>query len=316
VKAFALTSADKPAGLIDLAVPDLAENGIRIRVRAAGVNGFDLFQAGGHLVPMMEHIFPATVGRDFAGVVDAVGSDWSDVQVGDEVFGFVSAMPPLHDGSFVEVFTATSGLELAPKPDGLSFATAASIPLAGATALAAVEAIDAGPGDVVLIVGATGGVGSIAVQLATQRGATVIATAKPGPDEDFVRSLGASETVDYSNGEVAATIHARHPDGVSALIDTVDRGEEFSRMATLVRDGGRVATTLSTADVEALAARGVRATNVRGMPTSENLSWLADQVAEGKLRIEIQGTYPLADVETAFAAFIAGTRGKLVLSVG
>jgi NADPH:quinone reductase-like Zn-dependent oxidoreductase len=315
MKAFALTSPDQPASLVDLPLPDLAEDGVRVRVRAASVNGFDVFQANGYLVAMMEHAFPTVIGRDFAGVVEAVGPGRSDVEVGDEVLGFVTAMPPLHDGTYAEVVSGASGLVLARKPDRLSFETAAAIPLVGATALDAVDAIDVGPGDTVLVAGATGGVGSIAVQLAAHRGATVIATARAGDEETFVRALGASATVDYSIGDVAEAIRALYPEGVTALIDTVNRGEAFAPMAALVRDGGRIATTLGTADVEALAARDVRATNLMGAPTPEKLSSLAEQVADGTLRVEIQQTYPLADAAGAFAAFMAGTRGKLVVIV-
>jgi NADPH2:quinone reductase len=316
VKAFALTRPDQPATLVDLPVPDLAADGVRVRVRAASVNGFDVFQANGYLVAMMEHVFPTVIGRDFAGIVEAVGSARTDVAVGDEVLGFVTSMPPLHDGTYAEVIAGASGLVLAHKLAGLSFETAAAIPLAGVTALDAVDAIDIGPGDTVVVAGATGGVGSIAVQLAAQRGATVVATARPGDEDTFVRALGASATVDYSTGGVAEAIRALYPDGVTALIDTVNRGEAFAPMAALVRSGGRVATTQVTADVEALAARNVRATNVMGGPTPEKLSSLAERVAEGTLRVEIQATYPLADAADAFAAFTAGTRGQLVVTVG
>jgi len=316
MKAFALTSPDQPASLIDLPVPDLAEDGVRVRVRASSVNGFDTFQANGYLAAMMEHVFPTVIGRDFAGVVEAVGPGRSDVKVGDEVLGFVTAMPPLHDGTYAEFVVGASGLVLVRKPAGLSFEAAAAIPLAGATALDAVDAIDVGPGDTVVVAGATGGVGSIAVQLAAQRGATVIATARAGDDAAFVHALGASVIVDYSTGDVAAVIRELYPDGVTALIDTVNRGEAFAPMAALVRDGGRIATTLGTADVEALAAREVHATNVVGAPTPEKLSSLAEQVAAGSLRVQIQQTYPLADAPLAFAAFMSGTRGKLVLTVG
>ena len=315
MKAFALTSIDEPASLIDLPLPELAEDGVRVRVRAASVNGFDVFQANGYLFSVMEHAFPTVIGRDFAGVVDAVGSSRTDVVVGDDVLGFVTAMPPLHDGTYAEMIAGASGLVLARKPAGLSFETAAAIPLVGATALDAVDAIDVGPGDTVVVAGATGGVGSIAVQLAAQRGATVIATARAGDEEAFVRALGASAAVDYSTGDVAEAIRAYYPEGVTALIDTVNRGEAFAPMAALVRDGGRIATTLGTADVEALAARDVRAANLMGAPTPEKLSSLAEQVADGTLRVEIQQTYPLADAARAFAAFMAGTRGKLVVIV-
>ena len=86
-------------------------------------------------------------------------------------------------------------------------------------------------------------------------------------------------------------------------------------MAALVRDGGHVATTLGAADVDALAERGVTATNVRGMPTLENLAWLADEVAAGRLRVVIQQTFPFADIGAALEAFQAGTQGKLVVEI-
>jgi NADPH:quinone reductase len=315
MKAFALISPDQPATIVDLPQPELARDAIGIRVRAASVNGFDVFQAGGQLLGMMEHALPTVVGRDFAGVVEAVGSERSDLAVGDEVLGFIPSAPPLHDGTYADV-VSSSNLVLARKPAGLSFEVAAAIPLAGATALDAVNAVDPGPGDLLVIAGATGGVGSFAVQLAAQRGATVIATARPGEEEAFVRGLGASDTIDYSAGDVAGAIRAKYPDGVTALIDAVNRGDAFAPMAALVRDGGRIATTLGTADVDALAGRAVRATNLMGTPTPEKLSQLAEAAASGSLRVEVQQTYPLEQANQALQAFSAGTLGKLVLVTG
>ena len=316
MKAFALTSPDQPASLVDLPEPDLHADGVRVRVRAASVNGFDVFQASGYLVSMMEHVFPTVIGRDFAGVVESVGSERGDVAVGDAVLGFVTSAPPLHDGTYAEVVAGAGKLVLARKPDGISFETAAAIPLAGATAHDAVEAVEVGQGDVVVVAGATGGVGSIAVQLAVQRGATVVATARSGDEDTFVRGLGASETLDYAAGDVGAAIRARYPDGIAALIDGVNRDEAFRQLAELVRAGGRIATTLGAADVEGLAARDVRATNIMGTPTPDKLRHLAEQVAAGTLRIEIQQTFALADAAQALAVFSAGTRGKLVLTIG
>jgi len=314
VKAFALTSADHPAELVDLPDPEPAADRLVVRIVAASVNGFDLFQASGRLIAMMPHEFPAVVGRDFAGVVEAVGSEWSDVEVGDEVLGHVPSLPPLRSGSFAERVGAAS-LVIAGKPPEVSFETAAAIPLAGSTALASVDAIVIQPGDVVLIVGATGGVGAIAVQLAAQRGARVIATARPGDEASLVTALGAAETIDYGAGDLVAQVRDRYPDGVAGLIDLVNRGEDFAAVAALVRDGGRAATTLSAADADALAARGVTGTNVRGMPTPEVLASLADEVAAGRLRVEIQASFPLTEVDAAIRAFSEGTRGKIVLTV-
>ncbi len=312
MKAFALTAPDQPAALTDLPEPELAPDAVRIRVRAASVNGFDVYQASGALMGMMEHALPTVVGRDFAGVVDALGSERTDVAAGDEVLGFIPSTPPLRDGTYADEI-ATSNIVLARKPAGLSFETAAAIPLASATALDAVEAVDIGSGDVVLIAGATGGVGSFAVQLAVQRGATVIATARPGDEEAFVRSLGASDTIDYSDGDIAGAVRAKYPDGVTALIDVVNREEAFTAVAALVRDGGRIASTLGAADAEALAQRNIRATNTMGSPTPEKLTTLAEAVAAGSLRVEVQGTFPLARSQEALQAFGSGTLGKLVV---
>jgi len=314
MKAFALTAPGQPAALTDLPNPKLGPDAVRISVRAASVNGFDVYQASGFLMGMMEHDLPTVVGRDFAGVVEAVGSERTDVSVGDDVLGFIPSTPPLRDGTYADQIV-TSNLVLVPKPATLSFETAAAIPLAGATALDAVEAIEIAPGDVVLIAGATGGVGAFAVQLAAQRGATVVATARPGEEEDFVRGLGASDTVDYSAGDVPGIVRARYPDGVSALIDMVNRDEAFPPMAALVRDGGRIATTLGAADVDSLAGRGVRATNIMAGPTPEKLTLLAEAAAAGTLRVDVH-TFPLASADEALRAFGIGTLGKLVLVAG
>ncbi|MGH2384701.1 MAG: NADP-dependent oxidoreductase [Candidatus Limnocylindria bacterium] len=315
MKAFALTAPDQPAAFADLPDPELAADAVRILVRAASVNGFDVYQASGGLLGMMEHAMPTVIGRDFAGVVEAAGSARSDVGAGDKVLGFIPSAPPLHDGSYADRIT-TSNVVLARKPARLSFESAAAIPLAGATALDAVDAIDPQAEDVVLVVGATGGVGSFAVQFAAQRGATVIATARPGEEDAFVRALGASDTVDWSSGDLAGIVQARRPDGVSALIDTVNRGDAFGEVAALVRDGGRVATTLGTADVEALAARNVRATNIFGTPTADKLATLAEAAAAGSLRVAVQHTFPLEEADQALQVFADGTIGKLVLVTG
>jgi NADPH:quinone reductase-like Zn-dependent oxidoreductase len=311
MKTFALVTENQPAVLTELPQPT---GSMRIRVRAASVNGFDVYQASGGLMGMMPHQLPTIIGRDFAGTVESVGPAPGDYAVGEEVLGFIPAAPPLHDGTWAEIISG-EGAILARVPAGLSLEVAAAIPLAGAAALDAVEAVEVSSGDVVVVAGATGGVGSIAVQLASQRGARVIATAKPGEQEQFVRALGASEAVDYSSGDPSEAIRALTPEGVTALIDTVNRDAAFASMVDLLSKGGRVATTLGVVDVDALAARGVRGTNVMGAPTAEKLATLAEQVAAGTLRVSIQQTFPLEQAGDAIRAFAAGTLGKLVLTV-
>jgi NADPH2:quinone reductase len=316
MKAFALTTPGTPAALTDVPDPDLTPDGALVHVRAASVNGFDAYQASGGLMGMMPHDLPTVIGRDLAGVVEAVGTRRTDVSVGDEVLGFVKSTPPLHSGTWAELVAGDVNLILARKPDGLSWESAAAIPLAASTGFDSVTAIEPAAGDTILILGATGGVGGFAVQFAARLGAHVIASAKAGEDDAFVRSLGADETVDYTDPDVEATIRRLVPDGLDGLIDTVSRGEAFAPMAALVRDGGRIATTLGAADVPALAERGIRATNVAGTPTPEKLADLAAQAASGTLQVPIQQSFALADARAAIAAFAAGTRGKIVLTIG
>jgi NADPH:quinone reductase-like Zn-dependent oxidoreductase len=315
MKAFALTVAEQPAALTDLPDPEIARDEALVSVRAASVNGFDVYQASGGLMAMMPHQLPTVIGRDLAGVVVAVGPDRTDVTVGEEVLGFVTSTPPLHRGTWAELVAGGPDLVLARKPADLSWEAAAAIPLAASTALDAVDAVDPKPGDTLLVMGATGGVGAFAVQLAVQRGARVIATAIPGEDDAFVRSLGAAETIDWRPAGLGDSVRRLAPDGVAGLIDMVSRGEAFMALAGLVRRGGRASTTLGAADVPALAERGVTATNVMGSPTSEKLASLAEQAAAGTLQLPIQQTFSLADAPSAIEAFSAGTRGKLVLAI-
>lgn len=313
MKAYAINSADQPAAVVTLPRPEVGPRDVLVAIRAASVNGFDVYQASGGLIGMMEHRLPTVIGRDFAGVVEAVGTEVTDFAAGDEVFGFVPSAPPLEHGSYAESIAA-SDLVLARKPAGLDFHEAAALPLAGSAALDVLDAVDVTDGDTLLIVGATGGVGSLATQLASRRGATVIATARP-EEEGFVRELGASQTIDYTAGSVADAVRGLYPDGVTALIDAVNQRDALTELASVVRSGGRVATLLGAADVEQLASRGLTAINVNAAPTADKLQRLADLVASGGLRVIIQGVYSIDQADEALAAFRQGTRGKLIVRI-
>jgi NADPH:quinone reductase-like Zn-dependent oxidoreductase len=314
MKAFALGSSDRPATIIDIPKPEIGAADALIAVKAASVNGFDAFQATGAMTGMMEHVFPTVIGRDFAGIVEAVGPGFGSFAVGDEVFGFVPAPPPLKVGTFAEYLAAGQSVVLARKPAGLSFVQAAGIPLAGAAALDLLEAIDAHGGDIVLVVGATGGVGNLVVQIAASRHLKVIATALPDQAE-FMRGLGATETVDYSEGSIVDAVRALYPDGVNALIDLINRKDSLPELTTLVRDGGHVASLMNAVDMEQLAARKVAGINVAASPTDEKLQLLAEMAGAGTLRITIQATYPVDRADDALKAFQSGTLGKVVLTI-
>lgn len=314
MQAFALQSPDKPAGIVELDVPEIPVDGIRVAVRAASVNGFDVYEASGALIQVMEHAFPTTIGRDFSGVVDGVGAATVGFAAGDEVIGFIPSIPPLHSGSFATAVAGGPELVLARKPTELSWETAAALPLAGSAALDLLDVVNGQAGEALLVVGATGGVGSFIVQLAAARGMRVIATAKPD-EVAFVTALGAAEVVDYTTGPVADQILDRYPDGVAALIDLVDRGGSLAAVTATVRSGGRVASLLGAVDVDALTARGVFGQNVAATPTPEKLARLAEMAATDAIRVPIHATVPLTEAGDALAAFEAGTVGKLVIKV-
>src|SRR5918994_1807949 len=207
-----------PVALIDLPTPKVGADEVLIRVRAAGVNPFDWKVADGELRDEMEHRFPLILGFDAAGVVERVGANVTELAEGDEVYGYLFK-PVMGEGAYAE-HVGTPAAIVAKKPESVGFAEAAALPTPGLTAMDLVDAVNPKECDTVLIVGATGGVGSYAVQLATQRGARVIATAR-GANEAFVRELGAVETIDHTKEEIVGSVLVAHPDGIEPIVDVV-----------------------------------------------------------------------------------------------
>ena len=181
MRAFTLDSFDSPPGLReDLPTPEVGPGQLLVRVRASSVNPVDAFIAGGVLKGMVEHEFPVVLGRDYAGVVEQAGLAVTGYAVGDEVFGFLPhAGPEVHDGTWAELILVSQDRSVARRPASADPAAAGAAPLAAITAPAAYDALDLGKGATVLVVGASGGVGSFAVQLAAAAGATVLAPGCP-----------------------------------------------------------------------------------------------------------------------------------------
>ena len=313
MKAFALAGFDSAAEVRNVPVPEVGPGEVRVRVRAASINGFDAFVASGMAKGMMEHRFPVIVGKDFAGVVDAVGSGVTRFAPGDEVVGITPSEEVLGRGTFAEYVVVPAEGDLQRKPASLDFERGAALGLAALAALVSVDVTEPSEGDVVLVVGATGGVGSYAVQLASRRGATVIATGLP-EDEASLRALGASETVDFTK-DVVAAVRERYPDGVDALMDLVNRdGESLAAIAELVKEGGRIATTMGAADVDAFGSRGVTATNVYAQADPEGFGRIVQSAERGDLTVPVSQTFPLDEAGRGLELFQTGhTRGKYVV---
>lgn len=152
------------------------------------------------------------------------------------------------------------------------------------------------------------------MQLAPQRGLTVIATARPDADA-FVRELGAADTIDYSASSIADVVRSRYPEGIAALIDVVDKKDALTDLASVVRRGGHVASTLGAADLEQLAALGVTGHNVSAAPTADKLRLLGELASSGALRVPIQGIFSIDQAGEALQGFQQGTRGKLIVRI-
>jgi NADPH:quinone reductase-like Zn-dependent oxidoreductase len=310
MRAFVLSDFERQSTLAEIPTPEPGPGQVLVRVRAASVNGIDLSIASGRLQGMLDYDFPIVLGKDFAGTVEAVGPGVTGFAVGDRVFGVVSDPSPLSSRSFAEYLAVPAGPNLTRIPDGVDFAAAGVLGLAGTAALQAVDAIAPAAGETVLVSGATGGVGAYAVQLVAARGATVIATARPGEDAAFVRDLGASHTVDYT-GDVAAQVGAIRPNGVDAVLHFAGDG---AQLGALLVPGGRLASTLIMSP-EQLPLPNVRVAPVFACADADTIDRLATEVAAGRLQTPIQRTYRLDEVGQALAGFAAGTHGNLAIAI-
>ena len=292
----------------DVPEPAPGDNELLVRVATSSVNPVDNAIAAGMLAGMgLEHEYPVILGRDYAGVVERAGAAVSGYQPGDQVFGFLlHADPTVHKGAWAELVTVGEELSIAQVPEGVDLATAGAAPLAGIAAMALIDALDLSEGDNVLVVGASGGVGSLAVQLAGRAGARVVAPAL-GEDVTFLGELGVHEVVPR-DGDIAELVRARYPDGVDAVIDLVNYAPGTYDAA--LKDGGHVASPTGA------AGEGPGRANVMASPTNENLERLGALLADGSLHIPVQATYELERAPEALAALPAEhTQGKLVIQV-
>ena len=282
----------------DIEVPQPGPCQVRVRVKAAGVNALDGKIRSGALEAMYPTTFPAVPGGELAGVVDALGEGVSDVQVGDGVLGWSDT------GSYAEYALATN---VAPKPAGLEWQDAAALPVASETAERVLNLLGVAAGETVLMHGASGGVGTLAVQLATARGARVIATAGPS-NQDYLTSLGATATV-YGEGLVER-VRALAPDGVDAVFDLAGKGALEDSIT--LRGGTERIVTIADFGAPQL---GITFTRGRAEAPAARLTALAQDAATGKLVTTVTA-YPLAQAATAQQVSDTGhVRGKLVITV-
>lgn len=302
---------DQPI-ISDLPTPGIAADTVLVRVKAAGLNALDNAVAAGALAEMIPHEYPLVLGRDAAGVVEAVGEGVDNLSVGDHVVGHLPVSPVLREGALAE-FALLPAATVTVIPEGIHFTTAAALPLAGAAAHAAVEAVEAAQGETVLVNGATGGVGGYVVQLLADQAVTVVAT---GTADDVKRltARGATHVVDYSTGDVAEQVKELIPGGVDALVELVAYDASASPLAA-VKQGGRVASSTGQPDAEALKTAGLQGTTIMANPASEVIGSLLTACTKNRLTVDVTTTLPLEEALDGLHTIAAGTaRGKIVVT--
>ncbi len=311
MKTIAISSFNAPPTLRDdLAAPTAGAGEVLVRVHATSVNPVDRAIATGMFEAMFEHSFPIVLGRDYAGVVEEVGSGVTRYAPGDEVYGFLPpANPTVHSGSWAELVVVPEDAFVASRPAGIELAAAGAAPLAGVTALLSLDALELSEGDTLVVVGAGGGVGSFAVQLAARAGVTVLGTGLP-EDVDYLKDLGVATRLDR-DADVAAAVLERHPEGADGLLDLVSYTPEgFAANAAALRSGGRGVSPLM------VAGDGPGRTNIVAQATPENLGRLGELLTAGELRVTIGRSYPFADAGAALADLSTTHKhGKLAIEV-
>jgi NADPH2:quinone reductase len=267
--------------VVEVTTPVAGPGQVLLKLAAASMNPMDCKLAAGKWRPAPV-TFPMVLGVDGAGLVEAVGEGTTRFAPGDKVFGQLFIPPIGAFGTYAEYVAVTADAPLAFVPDGLDLMVAATAPTAGGAGLGLIEQVEPLDDQVVLIVGAGGGVGTFATQFAVRAGGSVSVTIN-AESVDRMRSYGVAHTIIRSSETVVEAILRTYPEGVDVLIDLVNDATAFSALARLVRPGGIAITTQYDADVEALRSSGIRGVNFALRETSELLQRVADALTTGRV---------------------------------
>jgi NADPH:quinone reductase-like Zn-dependent oxidoreductase len=308
MKAVCIYAYGGPDALVyeDAPCPHPGDGEVLVRVYAAGVNPVDWKIREGQLKEMLHHTLPLVLGWDVSGVVETLGAGTVRLKVGDEVF----SRPDIsRDGAYAE-FIVIRESEVALKPKSIDHIHAAALPLAGLTAWQTLfTAGGLAAGQRVLIHGAAGGVGSLAVQLAKWKGAHVIGTAS-GSNHDFLRQLGVDQPVDYQTVRFEDAVEP-----VDLVLDTLG-GDVQERSWKVLKPGGILVSIVSPPSKDAAATHGARQAFVFTDPNSGQLAEISKLADAEKLKAIVETVLPLSDATRGQQLSERGhTRGKIVLRV-
>ena len=296
--------------VMELPNPTPATGEVLVRLTAGGMNPFDWKIANGTLKGR-PHVFPLILGVDGAGIVEAVGEGVKRFRVGDRIFGSF-LHDPVGTGTYTEYAPVPERNAVSTVPDNLSDRDAAALPTAGITAIEALSQLEPRKGGTLLVVGASGGIGSIVVPLAHRRGARVIAVARAASAKRLL-ALGASEVVDPSLPEWHDQVRALAPEGVNAALDLMNNAAGFGPTAALVRPGGRAGSTIGAASGDP-APPGVQMLNINLEPSVALLDQLTNEVLDSGFKISAERTIGLEEAPDVLAEIRAGrAAGKTVI---
>lgn len=285
-------------GIVDLPDPHPGPGQVRIRVYAAGISATDPKLRSGAL-QFSTVVFPQRTGRDVAGIVDQIGEGVTDVAVGDRIFGIAD------DGAAAELALLTVRALL---PTSLGFVDAAALPVALETATRSLDQLNVDAGKSLLINGAAGGIGSVAVQLAVARGARVIGTASPG-NQNYLRLLGA-EPVIYGEG-LAERVRALSPNGVDRALNVAG-----GALPVLIDLAGGPTNVVELADMVEAEKHNVLFSNGFHGHAFHALHSIGALVEQGRFWLPVERTFPLSQIAEAHRTSESGhVRGRLVVVV-
>ena len=290
--------------LEDVPRPEPKENQALVRVIAAGVNPVDALIREGTYAKFFGTTLPLIPGYDIAGIVEKTGAKIRKLKVGDPVYGYV-----LWGGGYAEYDVATEG-EVSAKPKSLTYVESAAVPLVALTAWQALlDTAKLGPGQTVLIHGGSGGVGSMAIQIAKARGAKVIATAST-PNQELLKELGADVTIDYTKTKFEEVAK-----NVDVVLDSVGK-DTLARSYGVVKKGGFIASLVAKPDQAELDKHGIRGAPISVKPNANELAEITKLIERKKLKPVVSEVLPLTEaVKAQEQAATHHTRGKIVLKI-
>ncbi|MBC9933288.1 NADP-dependent oxidoreductase [Chitinophaga qingshengii] len=314
MKAIAVSEFKGIPTLMDLPKPAIRPGAVLIKVQAAGINPFDWKMIDGIMNNgKTPHQFPLIMGVDGAGIIDEVGEGVTRFKKGDLVYGQFIHMP-IGEGSYAEyaIVPEKSGLTMAPMR--ISPEEAAAVPTSGMTALQMIDKLKLKKGDVILINGATGGVGSFATQIAAAKGLKVLATVGDDAAAKRMHHLGAAVTINYKKAPVFDQVKAKYPQGIDGLIDLVSNKEDFHHNLDLLKEGGGAFTTVFVADEEGMKARNLHGGNFETEGGPQALDQLSRLIDQGQIKVPVENRIKLEDVPGAIEASRNGkATGKTVI---